>query len=124
MENFADETTSNLGIYNILWLMPSLESDIDPAFEQSRVLTELDVLGTLALIQQVAGIDDRLNLSGEHPPGWQILCDRNAQRRIIIFHQPLVGIQTGCGYGRRPSVNRGNFGLGHIDLSLEPGRGH
>ena len=60
------------------------EADDDPAFEQSGILTELGVLGTLALIQQVAGIKDGLNLAGEHPPGWQILRYGNAQSRIVI----------------------------------------
>ena len=100
------------------------EADVDPAFEQSGILTELGVLGTLALIQQVAGIKDGLNLAGEHPPGWQILRYGNAQSRIVIFHQPLVWVQTRRGHGRSPSVNRRNFGLRHIDFGFEPGRSH
>ena len=43
-----------------------LEPDIDPAFEQFGVLAELRVLGTETLIQQVAGVDNGLDLAGEH----------------------------------------------------------
>ncbi len=45
---------------------PSLEPDIDPAFEQFGILAELRVLGTQTLIQQVAGVDNGLDLPGEH----------------------------------------------------------
>ena len=43
-----------------------LEPDIDSAFEQFGVLAELRVLGTQTLIQQVAGVDNGLDLPGEH----------------------------------------------------------
>ena len=45
-----------------------LKPDIDAAFEQFGVLAELRVLGTETLIQYVAGVDNGLDLAGEHAP--------------------------------------------------------
>ena len=53
-------------VFLCLFVATPLEPDIDPAFEQFGILAELRVLGTQTLIQQVAGVDNGLDLPGEH----------------------------------------------------------
>ena len=53
----------------------ALEPDVDAAFNQPRILAKLGVLGSERLIEQVAGIDDRLNPAWEHAESRQILRD-------------------------------------------------
>ena len=83
------------------------EADVDPAFEQSGILTELGVLGTLALIQQVAGIKDGLNLAGKSPESRESLSDADAERRIVIFQSSLIRINRPRRIFRNPSIDGG-----------------
>src|SRR5207249_1725663 len=99
-----------------------LKLNVDTAFDQARILTDLCSLCTEGLVQKVPRIDDRLNLARKHSPTRQVLSNRKAERRVVVFHHALVGVQAGNGEGGRPSINGRNFGLGCIDISLKTRR--
>src|SRR6185295_15035691 len=55
------------------WL--PLKLNVDTAFDQAWVLADLRSGRPERLVQKVPGIENRLNFTGEHPPGRQILSD-------------------------------------------------
>src|SRR5262249_15079188 len=61
------------------------ESDVDAALHQSRRGSELGSVWAERRFQQVAGIHNRLDFARERAPCRQILRDRDAQRRIVVF---------------------------------------
>src|SRR5436305_2019933 len=65
------------------------ELDADTAFEQSRVLADLRSWRPKRLVEEVTGVENRLNLAWEHSAGRQVLSNRNAEGRVVVFHCPL-----------------------------------
>src|SRR5215831_808241 len=101
-----------------------LEPDTDSALNEPWVLPILNPLGSQTLIQQVAGIEDRLNFTGQDSPGWNILGNGNTKARIVVLNQSLIRIEARYRSRRGPAINGSNFRLCGVNFRLEPYSDH
>src|SRR5262245_16378376 len=96
-----------------------LKLDVDTTLNQAGILHNLSVLRTERLFEEVSRVNNRLKLGREHSHCWQILGYGNTQSRIVVFHKPLVRIDTGGGEIGDPPVDGCNFGLGRVQIRLK-----
>src|SRR5215469_13366479 len=101
----------NYGICAINLRNKRLEPDVDTTFEQAGILADLRVGNAEGLVQDVPGVQNRLEPGGQHPESWQVLRNRKTERRIVVVHQSLVGIELGNAEAGVPAINRSDFRL-------------
>src|SRR2546426_9869225 len=95
-----------------------LKLDVDTTFNQPRVLSDLGSLRPQRLFEEVPGIENCLNLSREKTPRGYVLSDGNAQGWVVVFEEPLIGIDMGSREVGHPAINGGDFGLSGVQVSL------
>src|SRR4051812_2855590 len=97
----------------------NLKLYVDTALYKPGILDELGAFRTEGLLKHIPRVEDRLDLAGQDPPSRQILNDRDAESGVVVFHQPLVSIDSRDRKTGHPSVNRRDLGLGEIHIRLE-----
>src|SRR5215467_6163332 len=83
------------------------ETDIDAAFYKTGRVRNMDTVIGIGRLEQIASIQNCLNLARKRSPGGQRLCNGDAECRVQIFRIGLVGVDRYCGQRRDPMIDGG-----------------